>query len=231
MSINAKGCTSLKKYSSQKWEEISRDSPNAQQQGFLANRFNILMDFHDDSSSDRYTGTEGSEGEVQPFIDTIVSLHTQNAHSRSIHSDQKSSNATPQYEHGCKNTHSLPNDIKAKHVTVDTLLQGPSLHTNHTKQMATTFVDKTQKHVSRDEDPHSSAHLQQIPLYVWQNKHLSKDHVACIAQNGGDFGYIPDIFWQNIPDILEAHKIIQNSGVPNFLKSRIPVPTQLNPER
>ena len=107
--------------------------------------------------------------------------------------------------------------------------------------MATTFVDKTQKHVSRDEDLHSSSHLQKIPLYVWQNKHLSKDHVACIAQNGGDFGYIPlndlktyngpDILWQNIPDILEAHKIIRNSGVPNFLKSRIPVPTQLNPER
>ena len=65
--------------------------------------------------------------------------------------------------------------------------------------------------------------------------------MACIAQNGGDFGYIPlndlkiyngpDIFWQNIPDILEALRIIQNSGVPNFLKSRIPVPTQLNPER
>ena len=122
-------------------------------QGFLANRFNILMDLHDDSSSDRYTDTEGSEGEVQPFIDTIVPLHTQNAHSRSIHGDQKSSNATPQHEHGSKNTDSLPNNIKANHVTVDTLLDGPSLHTNHTEQMATMFVDKTQKHVSRDEDP------------------------------------------------------------------------------
>ena len=241
VSINAKGCTSLKKSSSQIWEKSSRDSPNAQHQGFLANRFNILMDLHDDSSSDRYTDTEGSEGEVQPFIDTIVPLYTQNAHSRAIHGDQKSSNATPQHEHGSKNTDSLPYDIKANHVTVDTLLDGPSLHTNHTKQVATTFVEKTQKHVSRDEEPHSSAHLQQIPLYVWQNKHLSKDHMACIAQNGGDFGYIPlndlkiyngpDISWQNIPDILEAHKIIRNSGVPNFLKSRIPVPTQLNPER
>ena len=123
---------------------------------------------------------------------------------------------------------------------MDTLLDGPSVHTSHTEQMATTFVDKTQKHVSKDED-HSSAHLQQIPLYIWQNKHLSKDHGACIAQNGGDFGYIPlndlkiyhgpDIFWENIPDILEAHKIICDSGVPNFFKSRIPVPTQLNPER
>ena len=91
--------------------------------------------------------------------------------------------------------------------------------------MATTFVDKTQKHVARDKDSHSSAHLQQIPLYIWQNKHLSKDHVACLDQNGGDFGYIPlndlkiyhgpDIFWEKIPDILEDHKIIRDSGVPN----------------
>ena len=76
MSINAKGCTSLKKSPSSKWEKTSTDSPNAQQQGFLANSFNILMDLHDDSSSDRYTDTEGSEGEVQPFMDTIVPLHT-----------------------------------------------------------------------------------------------------------------------------------------------------------
>ena len=241
MSINAKGCTSLKKSSSHRWETSNRDSPNAQNQEFLANRFNILMDLNDDSSSDRYTDTEGSEGEVQPFIDTIVPLYTQNAHNRSIHGDQKSSNVIPQHEHGSKNNDSLLYDIKASQVVVDTLLDSPSPHTNDTKQVATTFVNKIQKHVSRDEEPHSSVHLQQIPLYVWQNKHLSKDHVACIAQNGGDFGYIPlndlqiyngpDISWQNIPDILEAHKIIRNSGVPNYLKSRIPVPTQLNPDR
>ena len=65
--------------------------------------------------------------------------------------------------------------------------------------------------------------------------------MACVAQNGGDLGYIPlndltiyhgpHIFWEKIPDILEANKIICDSGVPNFLKSRIPVPTQLKPER
>ena len=127
------------------------------------------MDLHDDSSSDRYVNTEGSEGEVQPFIDTMVPLHTQNANTRFINSDQKLNNVTPHHAH--------------------TLSDGPSIRTSSNKQMATTFVDKTQKHVSSDEELHSSANLQQIPLYVWKNKHLSKHHVACIAQNGGDFGY------------------------------------------
>ena len=113
VSINAKGCTSLKKSSSHRWETSNRDSPNAQHQGFLANRFNILMDLNDDSSSDRYTDTEGSEGEVQPFIDTIVPLYTQNAHNRSIYGDQKSSKVIPQHEHGSKNNDSLLYDIKA----------------------------------------------------------------------------------------------------------------------
>ena len=39
------------------------------------------------------------------------------------------------------------------------------------------------------------------------------------------------VSWQKIPDILEAHNIIRHSGVPNFLKARIPVATQLNPDR
>ena len=199
------------------------------------------MDLHDDSSSHRYVDTEGSEGEVQPFIDTMVPLHTQNVNTRSINGDQKLHNVMTQHAQGPKNTQILSSDIKANHVAMDTLFDGPSIRTNSNKQMTTTFVDKTQKHVSRDEELQFSANSQQIPLYVWKNKHLSKHHVACIAQNGGDFGYIPlndlklyngpDIFWQNIPDVLQAHKIIRDSGVPNFLKSRIPVPTQLNPER
>ena len=50
--------------------------------------------------------------------------------------------------------------------------------------------------------------------------------MACIAQNGGEFGYIPlhdlkiyngpQVYWEKIPDILEAHTIIRQSGVPNF---------------
>ena len=37
--------------------------------------------------------------------------------------------------------------------------------------------------------------------------------------------------WEVVPDILEAHEIVRFSGVPNFLNARIPVVTQLKPDR
>ena len=104
-----------------------------------------------------------------------------------------------------------------------------------------TFINKTSKHVERLQDDQSLVHPEKIPLFVWQNKSFSKDHAACISQNGGDFGYIPlqdltiyngpQISWGRVPDILEAHTIIRNSGAPNFLEARIPVATQLNPDK
>ena len=103
------------------------------------------------------------------------------------------------------------------------------------------FTVKTSKHVKKEDNYEEFVDTEKIPLYVWKNKHLSKDHVACLTQNGGDFGYIPlndllvyngpHVFWEKVPDILEAHNIIRHSGVPNFLKARIPVVTQLNPDR
>ena len=72
--------------------------------------------------------------------------------------------------HGRKDTHnieSLPHDSYEEQVTLDTLPDGPSVYINQNEHMATTFIDKTQKHVAKDEDPYSSAHLQQIPLYIW----------------------------------------------------------------
>ena len=59
-------------------------------------------------------------------------------------------------------------------------------------------------------------------------------------QSGHEFGFIPltdvktyqgpPIQWDKEIDILEAHSIIRNSGVPNFLKCRIPIQTQLRPK-
>ena len=34
--------------------------------------------------------------------------------------------------------------------------------------------------------------------------------------------------WNQIPDILTAHKLIKNTGIPNFMGMRIPVKTNLN---
>ena len=36
------------------------------------------------------------------------------------------------------------------------------------------------------------------------------------------------IYWDTIPDLIKAHKLIRQSGLPNFLKCRIPVQSGLN---
>ena len=59
-------------------------------------------------------------------------------------------------------------------------------------------------------------------------------------QNGVEFGCVPlspitlftgdPTYWERIPDIITAHKLIHQSGFPNFLGLRIPVSTQLKVE-
>ena len=60
----------------------------------------------------------------------------------------------------------------------------------------------------------------------------------CNQQIGDQFGCIPldqfvtyqgpEVHWDTIPDVFQAHRLIKYSGVPNFLGMRIPVPTNLN---
>ena len=38
-------------------------------------------------------------------------------------------------------------------------------------------------------------------------------------------------YWETIPDIIEMHRLIKQTGLPNYLGARIPVPTQRRPER
>ena len=55
---------------------------------------------------------------------------------------------------------------------------------------------------------------------------------------GGKFGFVPKSYlqvytgnpvkWQCVLDVLQAHKIIKNTGLPNFMCSRIPVKSDLN---
>ena len=89
-------------------------------------------------------------------------------------------------------------------------------------------------------DPTLSPHVREekIPLYVWNHKDNSKDYKACLAQNNGIFGYVPltdlkvytgpPVKWDIVSDIIEAHNLVTQSGVPNFLKCRIPVETNSN---
>ena len=93
----------------------------------------------------------------------------------------------------------------------------------------------------QDIDENTFSQEQTVSLYIWANTNTSKDHKACIKQNGHQFGYIPlndlklyrgpEDIWKNAPSILQAHKFMRQSRVPHFLNCRIPVKTQLNPDR
>ena len=97
---------------------------------------------------------------------------------------------------------------------------------------------KVSKHVLLNElKDQSNTDQEKIPLYVWNNRNESQHHLACLQQNGGQFGYIslnnlkfytgPPVHWKAISDILQAHKIVRSSGAPNCLYARIPVVTPL----
>ena len=80
----------------------------------------------------------------------------------------------------------------------------------------------------------------EVPPLIRQQCQYSRDFRLSKIQNGHDFGFIPltdvktyegpPITWNKPTDILEAHSIICNSGVPNFLKCRITFQTQLRPK-
>ena len=78
---------------------------------------------------------------------------------------------------------------------------------------------------------------QKIPEDILKNRFQSLDHKNCIYQNENTFGFVPlndlmvytgkEVIWGSIPDIVEAHRKIRNSGLPNFMGLRIPVQSQL----
>ena len=245
VSVNAKGCTSPNRPLYAKTRvQTTEVSPDPHQQGFLTNRFHIFTDLLDDSSSNRYSDVGDSEGELQPFNDKSSKQHTACKHASYTEASDKLNTEKTGPCHIVahdKDGNVLPYQVTQTTEIPETVEVTQQADNNQNHTLAENFLQKTRTHVAKDIGCHWDETLQKIPLYVWKNKHLSKDHMACLAQNGGDFGYIPlndlkvyegpHIVWNHVPDIIEAHKIIRSSGVPNFLKSRIPVPTQLNPQR
>ena len=77
-----------------------------------------------------------------------------------------------------------------------------------------------------------------IPEAIRLNAFYSKDYRNCVQQNGRNFGFLPmndllvysgeEIVWGDVPNIIQAHKIIRNSNMPNFMAARIPVNAQFN---
>ena len=90
---------------------------------------------------------------------------------------------------------------------------------------------------------HNSIHNldQRIPGHVFADRHKCMEHNNCIQQNGNDFGFIPltslkkyngnPVHYDQIPDIITAHYIVTKTGLPNFLGARIPIASQLHPQR
>ena len=80
-----------------------------------------------------------------------------------------------------------------------------------------------------------------IPDHIWVNRFKCADFQACIKQSGCAFGFVPlshlatytgdHRHWDFEPDIVQIHQIIKQTGLPNFLGARIPVPSQLRPDR
>ena len=77
-----------------------------------------------------------------------------------------------------------------------------------------------------------------IPDVILCNKHNLLDYNHCVQQNGKKFGFLPltdltvytgeEVVWSDIPDIIEAHKIVRLSARPNFMGARISLNSQLN---
>ena len=73
---------------------------------------------------------------------------------------------------------------------------------------------------------------------LYNSNTICQDNEKCIRQTGGQFGFVPQtdlklyngevVHWDTVPDVIQSHYIVKNSGLPNFLKSRIPVTTNLN---
>ena len=65
-------------------------------------------------------------------------------------------------------------------------------------------------------------------------------HVNSVGHNL-QFGFLPSeilqlytgdpVYYEKIPDIISTHFMIKESGLPNFLKCRIPVASKLNIDR
>ena len=81
-------------------------------------------------------------------------------------------------------------------------------------------------------------HKHHITNFLYYSKLYSNDYVNCVQQNGRNYGFLPlndlmvytgkEVLWSNVPSVIEAHKIIRTSAVPNFMGARIPVSGQLN---
>ena len=89
---------------------------------------------------------------------------------------------------------------------------------------------------------HGNCCLDSLPAVQCSNDnmevHVKHKYCNVINNTEHQFGFCPltpftlykgsPVHWDRIPDDLQAHEIIKNTGKPNFLAARIPVHSQLN---
>ena len=112
------------------------------------------------------------------------------------------------------------------------VLQHPSV----TQHLYTQFEHSSDPTISDVQYLHGKR-SRQIPDSVYAARFQSIDHKNCLYQNDENFGFIPindlmvytgpEIIWGQVPNIVEAHAKIKQSGLSNFMSLRIPVQTQL----
>ena len=135
-------------------------------------------------------------------------------------------------------TETSDNDNQAQRASIDTeLVDKQPVSISH--DLACMEQNDNDKYVYLYDVNNSPAKRKRnIPGYIYQSKSLCQDYAKCVQQNGKDFGFLPlnnlmtyigeEVTWQEVPSIIEAHKIVRNSAMPNFMGVRIPVDSQLN---
>ena len=113
-------------------------------------------------------------------------------------------------------------------------------HADQEGQIHHSIMDHNDCHINPDVTV-APVQSDKIPDDILHNKHLCQDYNNCIQQTGLEVGFVPFTpltvyqgspkILQACPDIIEAHKLIKKSGMPNFMSCRIPVQGHLKSEK
>ena len=134
----------------------------------------------------------------------------------------------------------IPRGIHISSVSYDKSVQSQG---GTPPQIDNGIANQTNKNSCFTTPDHNSIHNldQYIPGHVFADRHKCIEHNNCVRQNGNDFGFIlltalnnysgNPVHYDQIPDIITAHNIITKTGLPNFLGARIPIASQLHPQR
>ena len=140
-------------------------------------------------------------------------------------SDDRACNQQP-------NAHAVNHGIPVAHKTNTTSTTDQDCCGDSNKE-----YDSLEPHALVQKDTVFQSMETSIPQHVLENKHNCVDYLACLQDNKEGYGFIPvsplqlytgdPTYYQNIPDIIRLHRIVSQSGKPNYLGCRIPVKSQL----